>query len=294
LEGVLTGEAIGQDRRSREEAVQGLTSALTRTPRFQVVSTGIEMSGSKAGNNLPAPLEWSEVERICRDYGTDAIATIESFDSDNSASTRRVENKRKDKNGKEYIDVSFNGRQRTGVRIGWRMYDPKRKIIIDEYTTDDFLERTSTGSTERAALNNLPSQVNVTRDVAYNVGLEYGARIAPIFVQLNRNYYHKAKGVKSEMKQASRFFKSKNEGDAVAIWKKIEANTTNSKKTRGRAAFNMAVASEVEGNLEMAMVWARKSYDEYGNKKARHYIIALKGRQNDVRKVESQMPGKKV
>lgn len=36
LEGLFTGEAIGQDRKSRLEAVSGLTDALTRTPRFQV------------------------------------------------------------------------------------------------------------------------------------------------------------------------------------------------------------------------------------------------------------------
>ena len=59
LEGIFTGEAIGQDRRSREEAVHGLTNALTRTPRFQVKNTGIEMTGSKAGNNLPVRWEVS-------------------------------------------------------------------------------------------------------------------------------------------------------------------------------------------------------------------------------------------
>ena len=43
LEGLFTGEASGQDRRSREEAVRGLTDALTRTPRFTVKNTGIEI-----------------------------------------------------------------------------------------------------------------------------------------------------------------------------------------------------------------------------------------------------------
>src|SRR5690349_11901400 len=100
LEGIFTGEAIGQDRRSRLEAVSGLTDALTRTPRFQVKNTGIEMTGSKAGGNMPRPLEWDEVEKICQEYGTDAVVTIESFDSDNSASATRNLTKRKDKNGK--------------------------------------------------------------------------------------------------------------------------------------------------------------------------------------------------
>jgi hypothetical protein len=294
LEGFVTGEAIGQDRQSREEAVRGLTDALTRTPRFAVKNTGIEMEGSKAGNNLPAPLAWSEVERICSQYGAHAVVTIESFDSDNSSSARRVENKRKDKNGKQYIDVSYQSRQRTDVRIGWRLYDPRTKIIIDEYTTDDYLEKTGSGTTERAALNNLPSQVSVTRSVAFNVGREYGARIAPIYVQVSRQYYGKAKGYKSDFQQAARFLKSREYDRAATILKKIEATATDNKKAAGRAAYNMAVVSELNGNLDLALDWSHKAWNDYGNKKARNYISVIEMRQNDVRKVESQMPKKKV
>jgi hypothetical protein len=295
LEGLFTGEAIGQDRRSRQEAVSGLTDALTRTPRFQVKNTGIEMTGSKAGGNMPRPLEWDEIERICKEYNTDAVVAIESFDSDNSASTSKVLNKRKDKNGKEYTDVTYNSRQRTSVRIGWRTYDPKKKIIFDEYVTDDYLERTGSGSTERRALDNLPSQVSVTRDVAFNVGIEYGARIAPLYVNVSRAYYAKAKGYKTLMKQAARYFDSHNMEQATNTWKKVIALAgPKNKKAAGRAAYNMAVAAEVNGNLEIALDWAQRAWNDYGNKKARDYVHVIKQRQNDARKVASQLPGKKV
>ncbi len=295
LEGLITGEEIGQDRRSRQTAVDGLTNALTRTPRFQVKSTGIEMTGTKAGARMPPALEWSEVEKICRDYGANAIVTIESFDSDNSRSARAYTETKKDKTGKKYTVTSYQSQQRTGVHIGWRLYDPKTKIILDEYVTDDYLERNGSGTTERAALNNLPSQLDVTRDVAYNVGLEYGARIAPIYVNVSRNYYHKAKGFKKEMKQAAGYLASRDFEKATPIWKKIIAlSATSNKKAAGRAAYNMAIASEISGNLELALEWAQKSWTDYGNKKARAYINVIKARQNDARKVDSQMPGKKV
>ena len=295
LEGLFSGEAIGQDRRSRLEAVSGLTDALTRTPRFQVKNTGIEMTGSKAGGNLPRPLDWAEVEKICQEYGTDAVVAIESFDSDNSTSTAKQLSKRKDKKGREYTEVSYNSRQRTSVHIGWRTYDPKRKIIFDEYITDDHLERTGSGTTERTALDNLPSPVSVTRDVAFNVGIEYGARIAPLYVNISRSYYDKAKGYKTLMKQAAGRFESRNMDQATNMWKKIiaQAGTTN-KKAAGRAAYNMAVASEVNGNLDIALDWANRAWNDYGNKKAREYVNTIKARQNDARKVASQMPGKKV
>ncbi|MBL7828746.1 MAG: hypothetical protein JNJ57_19075 [Saprospiraceae bacterium] len=294
LEGLFSGESISQDRQSRREAMDGLTNALTRTPRFQVKNTGIEMTGSKAGGNMPRPLEWSEVSQICKDYNVDAVVALESFDSDNNTSTSRQLRKRKDKNGKEYTETTFNSRLRSSVRIGWRTYDPSRKIIFDEYVTDDFLERTASGNTERRAIDNLPSQVSVTRDVAFNVGIEYGARIAPIYVTVSRAYYAKAKGQKTLMKQAARHFEGKNYDMATSMWKKIIAQAGDNKKAAGRAAYNMAVAAEVKGNLDIALDWAQRAWTEYGNKRARNYINVIKDRQNDARKVDSQMPGKKV
>lgn len=294
LEGILTGEQIGQDRQCRQMAMNGLTNALTRTPRFQVKSTGIELTGSKAGGSMPRPLDWSEIDKICSDYGVNAVVTIESFDSDNARSTRPVTETRKDKTGNKYTVTTYESRMRANVRIGWRLYDPKSRIILDEYVTEDFLERTGRGDTERLAMNNLPSQLNVTRDVSFNVGIEYGARIAPIYVNISRAYYGKAKGYKDQMRSASRYFVARDIEKASVLWKRVIATAGNNKKAAGRAAYNMAVASEVNGNLDLALEWAQKAWTEYGNKKARNYMYEIKRRQHDARRVESQMPGKKV
>lgn len=293
LEGVLTGEAIGQDRRSREEAVSGLTNSLTKTPRFRVKNTGIEMTGAKAGVNLPTPLDWREIEKICGDYGADAVVAIESFDSNNSTNTRKNESKTKDKDGKEVVTVSWDSRQRTSVRMGWRMYDPRTKIILDEFTTDDYLERTGSGKTERAALDNLPAQSLVTRDVAYIAGQHYGMRIAPVYVNVSRSFYHKAKGFKPGMKEASRHVRAGSWDKAATIWQAVVNQSGDNHKAAGRAQYNMAVAAEMQGDLEKALELAQTAWGKYGNKQARNYIQTIKNRQNDARKVEYQM-NKKV
>lgn len=293
LEGLFTGEAIGQDRQSREEAVKGLTNALQRTPRFRVISTGIEMTGTKAGANMPTPLPWSEIERICADFSADAVVAIESFDSDNSTTSQQRQHKKKNKDGSTTTIIDYQAQMRTGVHMGWRFYDPQAKIIFDEAVTDDYLENNATGSTERAAVSSLPSQVSVTRKVAFVVGQEYGMRIAPVYIQVQRQYYTKAKGYKTQMQQATRFAQAGNWDRAAEIWKRIEATTTGNTKAAGRAAYNMAVMAEVKGNLDVALEWAQKAWTSYGNKKARSYIDIIRQRQNDARKAEYQM-NKKV
>ncbi len=293
LEGLFTGEAIGQDRESRMEAVRGLTDALQRTPRFRVISTGIEMSGSKAGASLPEPMPWSEVQRICADYASDALVTIESFDSNNSTTTRPRHSKKKNKDGTTTTLTDYLAEMRTDVHIGWRFYDPKSKIIFDEVVTDDYLKKEASSGTERGAVSSLPSQVSVTRKVAFMVGREYGMRIAPVYIEVKRQYYPKAKGFSEEMEQAARFAQAGNWDQAAAIWKKMEATARDNPKAAGRAAYNMAVVAEVKGNLDLALEWAEKSWTQYGDKKARSYIDILHRRQNDARKADDQM-NKKV
>lgn len=294
LEGAFTGESIGQDRASRQQAVSGLTEILHRTPRFKVIPTGIEMTGSRAGVNLPAPLEWSEIERICADNGADALVAIESFDTDNSASTRRETSKSKDKKGNVTTRTYYNSRMRTSVRTGWRMYDPRTHTILDEFVTDDEASDTGTGDTERAALNNLPSPARVSRRIAFICGQEYGMRIAPVYVNISRQYYPKAKGYKADMQTATRYAESHDWDKAAEAWKKIElrASSDGHRKAAGRAAFNMAVVAETQGNLDVALEWARKSWQTYGNKKARGYIQTLLQRQHDAERAADQMNNK--
>lgn len=294
LEGMATGEGIGQDRTSRQEAVRGLTEALLRTPRFQVKSTGIELTGSKAGNNLPYPLEWSQVEQLCADYGTNAIVTIESFDSDNFTGTKKQETKRKDKNGKEYTEVSYNAEQRTGVRLGWRLYDPKTKIVVDEYTTNDFLIRSASGASETVAVKGLPNPVDISRIVARTGGFNYGTRIAPVFVQESRSYFASGKGAKDDMKKAARLANSGNWNEAATIWERIVNNNSLPEKTSGKAAYNLAVAAEVAKDLPLALERAEKAWTNFRNSSAKSYIEMLKVRLNNDRKVKGQMNQQKV
>jgi hypothetical protein len=289
LEGVLTGEAIGQDRRSREEAVSGLIEGLRNTPRFEVIRTGIEMTGSRAGANLPAPLSWSEVERICQLHQADAVVTIESFDTNTGVTTKRRENTQKDKNGKQITTIDYRSEMRTAVTMGWRMYDPRSKNILDEFTTDDFLLSDATGDTEQAAVRQLPAPVTISRRVAFIGGQHYGMRIAPTYVSIQRQYYVKAKGAKASMQKAGRYAETGSWEKAAELWKILYEKYKEEDKIAGRAAYNMAVAAEMKGNLVLALDWAKKSWELHRNKKARQYVFALQMRLEDQEQVSRQM-----
>ena len=55
-----------------------------------------------------------------------------------------------------------------------------------------------------------------------------------------------------------------------------------------RAAFNMALASEIKGSLKTAIVWSKR-YQKNGNKKANNYIEVLISKKMDEDKLKKQL-----
>jgi len=289
LEGLLTGEGINQDKQGRIVALEGLANMMTRTPRFEVTHSGMQLTGSKTGERKIDPLDWNEVERLCNQYGADALIALESYDSDNFVDVTERRETYKDGDGNEQQRIYFESLNRIVVKIGWRFYDPAKKIIIDDYDTFDEVENTASGDTKNAAESSLPNQRDVARNVSGIAGELYGRRIAPVWSTIERSYFRKAKGAdENQMNEAARFAEVGKWQEAAGIWREV-ADTTTDKKTGGKAAYNMAVASEVLGKLEIALEWAEKSYLTFGQSKGKEYASTLKRRINDRNRVDDQL-----
>lgn len=291
FEGLFTGEHVNQDKNGRQQAFAGLSTTLTQTPRFQVVHTGMVLKGNKKVNRFGAPLSWDQVDQICRQYGADALVVIEKFDSDNFRNTRERTRKTKDKEGNEIEEVFYKSTMRMSLQIGFRMYDPKKRVILDEYTIRREIDADGRGKTEEAALNNLPHPQYVVQDLGYQTGMDYATRIAPVWVTLIRDFYKKGKGnTKSKMKQAAKYAENGNWDAASQMWEEMLENYPDH-KSAGRIAYNLGVAAERLGRLDLALDWAEMAHVQFGNKKAKRYMEILNYRVNDTRLVEYQMDG---
>ena len=89
------------------------------------------------------------------------------------------------------------------------------------------------------------------------------------------------------METAHRKVRANNWEAAADLWKK-EANS-NDPKVAGRACYNMAVFSEIRGNLDIAREWAEKAYTVHRNKKARTYLSVIEQRRQQEERVRDQM-----
>ncbi len=283
LEGVVTGEGLFVDRDASKRTIDGLTSALASSPRFTLTVPGnIELKGTGTAK-WPIPIEWSQVEQICNDNKVDALLVLETFDS-NASHNVTSKTLTKTVDGKQVSYLEFYAHLGIAINAGWRIYEPKQKRIIDQNVYVDGMNWDKTGANEKEAIGHLPSQRNATLDAGYYAGQQYSRRISPTWVNVSRMFYVKGN---EKMENAKRKVDLNLWTEAAELW---QASLNDpKKKVGGWAAYNLALAAEMDGKLDLAIEWCNKAYSDYGNSQARSYSNILYKRKNDQERLKQQM-----
>jgi hypothetical protein len=267
IEGVITGEMIGEDKQATQILMDGVHAMLENAATISLKRTSeVYPGGSPFSAAFPDPLSWSEIESLCEKYQVDAIVAIEKFDTD--------------------FLIMPGANQVATVKAGIRMYDPARKSIIDQYEYSH-QESWNTGTlTLETAIDGLISKSAAIREASYEAGIQYGRRLSPSWYKVSRKYYRKSKG-DDVFAEGARMMEV-NDWDA-AKEALLQAVDTGHRKTRGRAAHNLAVVFEIEGNLAEAKEWAQAAWGRYKNKDSRDYLYDLNRRIDEVARVDQQL-----
>ena len=285
VEKILTLETPELDRDGAKESIKGLTDQLKDNERFAEVKTldDIDFRTPKTVP-FPTPLTWEIVSRICNETGTDAIFALEKFDTDTHISY-----------SKRNVDIStplgkvpgieHQANMETIVKTGWRIYDPSAKVLLDEFINQSSIVSTGKGINPVVAAAALLGRKDAVKQVSYKAGRDYALRILPFRLRVMRDYY--VKGT-NNFRIAMRKARTGNWDQAGELWKR---ETTNSnRKVAGRAAYNMAIISEINGDLDAALTWAQKSYEDFNNRLALRYVRILENRKykTDVLKAQGE------
>ena len=106
------------------ESIRGLSDELLNNTRFNEVKTlnNIDFRTS-ALTDFPTPLTWEIVDQICKENSTDALFSLEKFDTDThlNYSTRKVDIKTP---FGSIPGIEHQADMETLVKTGWRIYDP--------------------------------------------------------------------------------------------------------------------------------------------------------------------------
>jgi Family of unknown function (DUF6340) len=285
LDKALSMEGVNLDKDGAMESIRGLSDELVKNTRFIEVKTlsNIDFRTS-ALTDFPTPLTWEIVGQICKETQTDALFSLEKFDTDThlNYSTRKVDIKTP---LGTIPGIEHQADMETLVKTGWRIYDPAAKRMLDEFIYNESVVFSGRGINPLLAAAALVGRKDAVNQVSNRAGHGYAMRIIPYSLRVMRDYY--VKGT-DNFKIARRKAQVGKWDDAGLLWEK---ETTNSSlKISGRACYNMAIINEINGDLDSALKWAQKSYEDYNNKLALRYVRILENRKykNEVLKMQKE------
>jgi Family of unknown function (DUF6340) len=281
IEKVFTLESVDLDKDGASEAIKGLSDELMNNNRFTEVKTlnDIDFRTSRL-ENFPTPLSWEIVNQICNETGTDALFSLEKFDTDTHIGYAANKVEISTPLG-PIPGIEHQADMQTLVKTGWRIYDPGSKSIIDEYIYEESIQNSGRGINPLVAVQALSGRKEAVREVSNKAGHGYAFRIIPYKIRVTRDYF--VKGT-NNFKIAKRKAQMGLWDEAGDLWKKETGNS--SPKIAGRAAYNMGIISEINGDVDAALGWAQKAWGDYNIKLALDYVKILQNRKykNDVLK----------
>ena len=264
LESIATGEIAGSDKLASDEAVKGIFDGLRNSNHLRaVIPPKVRIYGTGT-RKTPEILGWEEVTDICESANADVLLVLENFDSNSDFVIANAVNQVTSVLETGRTDTRFPRRARVNVRSFWRLYDPHSKTIMDQYQQTYFMDFDLLSGA--APLSALP-------ETAYAAGMDYTSRFFTSYYRVRRDMYKKGKGRDKNLFAAGwRSSEVANWDKAIRIWTDVANNRG---KSAGRAAHNLAVAYEVKGETDMALEWAQRGYQEFGDKMARDYAKVL-------------------
>jgi len=275
IDKVLSVEGKNLDKEGAQKLVTGLFDELTIYDRFDEVKIIDNQDVRNAGYGVfPSALSWEKIEQICEESGVDAIFVLSFYDTDTKVDYDIVPVKIEGPLGVSIPAVEHHATTTTIIKTGWRIYDMVNKFIPDEYIINEQVVVTGSGINPVKAVEAIivGRKEDILR-VSNSIGRSYALRLIPYRRRVNRDYY--VRGT-DNFEIAKRRARTGDWNGAAELWEKEVSNSKS--KVAGRAYYNMAIINEINGDLDIAVDWASKSYTDYKNKKALDYVNVLKRR----------------
>ena len=172
----------------------------------------------------------------------------------------------------------------------WNFYDLKEKKIVYQYNQIDTVTWQSPGVTFAKAENYMPEKDSAIIEAASISGISFAESLTPHWEFVQRMYYQSGH---IDLKKTDNLILEGKWLEAAAIWK---ANIDNKNKNiAAKSMFNLALACEMEGELDAAIEWAVRSYHVFGPKNKLHaencqnYIRIISVRKRDLKIIERQL-----
>lgn len=274
IDKILSIEGKNLDQEGATDLTESLLIQLKRNQNLNDVQL-IDNSAYKttALGVFPTTLTWDEVAKICSQYNVQALFVVSFYDTESSIDYSSAKTSVKNPLGVYIPVIEHIARITTLIKVGYRIYDLENKLIRDEAINTQTVISEGRGINPVKAVETVMNRKQTILRESKEMGANYAVQILPYNSRVRRDYY--VRGT-DNFKIAKRKAQTGDWNGAAELWR-AELNNPKS-KIAGRANYNMAIISEINGHLDEAIDWASKAYSDYNNKKALNYNKILKNR----------------
>ena len=269
LSNMQKNKIFGLDSILLKQAVIGLEDGLIESPRFVLLDVKPKrLVTSKAPVSF-SELSWNLLERYCSDTTDMLVELVRAGVQDTILDT-------------DTTDLRVNNYYCVITTAFWRLYDMRYKKISLYRIQDTVKIEKVVGDYSTKYFGDMMEE-NFSYSM-YKAGNRFSQGIAPCWAEINRTVY---KSALPGFRDAGQLVSNGKWMEAAEIWKPY--CYIKSRFVASRACWNMALASEMNDNFELALEWLKESKRLGLNENVDDYKMIITDRINQRTLLDQQM-----
>jgi len=269
-------DSVVLDSLAADTTLKALGELLFESGRYDVVIPEERyIDRNKAFYLMPESLDWDEVSSLCNTFNTDALLVIERYYNKILTNYSVFATPSGEP---QYAKAQIDSKYDAVVKI----YDPSRQKIIRQFAVDDTISWQDGDTSTKAIFSRMPTIKECLIQTGIQIALDIDERLSPKWVKESRIYFVINQ---NDMPRMTNFANDHKWQEAYDYW----LGYANSEKAsvKSKAEFNLALCSEMLGNLDQAIEWANKSYYTKYMQQTQNYLITLKKRKEILKQFQN-------
>ena len=261
-------ENQGVDSLAIQAAFKDLQKKMLATGRFDTIVTYPYNAIRPHSGKHILPLSPDFVSKICQESHVDGLVVLEMLSYFYSKVSSGV--------------VDDSGESSVKINALWALYLPGKDKPVDHFRYTDELvwnRYNKDGNLDLTKVN--PDRKAAVLMASKIAGEQYANHIGPLWADVNRTLITPSGDL---WKKATQMAQKNQWEEAAAIWNQLASAPDD--KNRGIAELNLAVASEMMDQIDLAVSWASKAVRLMDGKRygpvAGQYLAVLMARQKQI------------
>ena len=260
------------DSAASDTTIKAMANLMYESGRFDVVvPVRRNIPNYNESNEDSSPsLTLSQVKQICTEFKTDALLSLENF-------SEKIKTSYKVGYGNGFNNINlkeFDAYVQVAFHSNWKLYQPKEKLLIAKFEVNDTIFWAQNGLSLQETYEQLPTLKEALINGAVENARNFAEYITPDWQSEERRYFITNN---PDIDKAITFLQKNDWKEAEKIWLKYAK--VSSSALRSMIEFNLALASEMNGNLDGAIEWVQKSSLTKYSIAAEAYLRLLKAHQ---------------